>query len=117
MHKWLRKKFMWNFMIRFYMQQYFTLALSSFINLHRVREILTDLFSIQTYPDGDLMATLMSMPCLILVISGPPFFTFWLSKNREKILEEDEEFISMYGTLIESLRVQEGWVQMNYKVL
>jgi hypothetical protein len=43
-HKWLRKKFMWNFMIRFYMQQYFTLALSSFINLHRVREILTDLF-------------------------------------------------------------------------
>lgn len=71
----------------------------------------------QTFPNGELMATLMSLPCLIMVIGGPPFFTYWLFKNREKILEEDEKFISIYGTLIESLRVQEGWVQMNYKVI
>ncbi len=59
----------------------------------------------QTSPNGELMATLMSVPCLILVIGGPPFFTFWLYRNRENILGEDEKFISKYGTLIEDLRV------------
>ncbi len=63
------------------------------------------------------MGTLVSVPCLILVILGPPFFTYLVSKNKNEILEEDENFLREYGTLIEDLRVSEGWVQRHYKVL
>lgn len=35
-YKWFRKTFLWNYMIRFYMAQYFTIVLASFLNMRRV---------------------------------------------------------------------------------
>ena len=53
--------------------------------------------------NGDKFATILLFPCLLLVFICPVFFTILIIKNKDKIIEEDEQFKEKYGSLFDEL--------------
>lgn len=52
---------------------------------------------------GELLGTLTVYPCMIMVLALPIYFTWLIYSNRQKIFDEDQEFIEKYGTLVDGL--------------
>ena len=68
-------------------------------------------------PSGELVASIISIPCVIIVAITPILFQFWMHIHRKEFENEDKKFNKRFGTLFEGQKIQECWVNRNYKVL
>ncbi|TNV74202.1 hypothetical protein FGO68_gene11146 [Halteria grandinella] len=99
--KWLRTKysnfikgFIWNGFVRGLLQQYPTVQISAMLNLKR--------FNLEG--TGESMASVITVPLLLMSIVLPFALHFLVYKNRETIGEP--EWIEKYGTLTDNLNIE-----------
>ncbi|TNV74227.1 hypothetical protein FGO68_gene6406 [Halteria grandinella] len=99
--KWLRTKysnfikgFIWNGFVRGLIQQYPTVQISAMLNLRRFNSEGT----------GESMASVITVPLLLMSIALPFALHLLVYKNRENIGEP--EWIEKFGTLTDNLNIE-----------
>ncbi|TNV87954.1 hypothetical protein FGO68_gene457 [Halteria grandinella] len=100
--RWLQAKLMWNYSLRFLMQQYPPLIISSLINMYE--------FSFET--PGQKLSSSLS----VVIIGLSQFITIILLYKVNRSDVNSADFVSKYGTILEGMNLK-SVVGRNWSVL
>ena len=111
MYEWLKGQLIWNSILRFFIQQYMTLYLSSLINVVKVSHTKSPQiffqvdfnFSFNGTSASALTSLLLLALCTLLPIAT--FCIIW----KYRVFLDSKTFQERYGTLVEGLKIKNVW--------